>query len=62
MDLTERAYVLAESLLAEPLPRRWAHSLGVAVRARELRHILGEDAALMEAAAGAGAPGCAGLL
>lgn len=51
MDLTERAYELAESLLAEPLPRRWAHSLGVAGRARELRGILGEDAALMEAAA-----------
>ncbi|MFD3544450.1 HD domain-containing protein [Streptomyces sp. NPDC058655] len=51
MDLTERAYGLAESLLAEPLPRRWAHSLGVAGRARELRAILGEDAALMEAAA-----------
>ncbi|MFD4863699.1 HD domain-containing protein [Streptomyces sp. NPDC058412] len=51
MDLTERAYGLAESLLAEPLPRRWAHSLGVAGRARELRGILGEDAALMEAAA-----------
>ncbi|MEU7067746.1 HD domain-containing protein [Streptomyces sp. NPDC046161] len=50
-DLTERAYGLAESLLAEPLPRRWAHSLGVAGRARELRSVLGEDAALMEAAA-----------
>ncbi|WP_326748598.1 HD domain-containing protein [Streptomyces virginiae] len=51
MNLTERAYGLAESLLAEPLPRRWAHSLGVAGRARELHGILGEDAALMEAAA-----------
>ncbi|WP_431041452.1 HD domain-containing protein [Streptomyces sp. P1-3] len=51
MDLTERAYSLAESLLSEPLPRRWAHSLGVAERARSLRSILGEEAALMEAAA-----------
>ncbi|MEU6877960.1 HD domain-containing protein [Streptomyces sp. NPDC046712] len=51
MDLTERAYGLAESLLAEPLPRRWSHSLGVAERARSLRSILGEDAAVMEAAA-----------
>ncbi|MGP3924772.1 HD domain-containing protein [Streptomyces sp. 8N616] len=51
MDLTERAYSLAESLLAEPLPRRWAHSLGVAERARSLQPILGEDADLMEAAA-----------
>ncbi|MFG2750060.1 HD domain-containing protein [Streptomyces xanthophaeus] len=51
MDLTQRSYALAESLLAEPLPRRWSHSLGVAGRARSLRSILGEDAALMEAAA-----------
>ncbi|AQW51773.1 phosphohydrolase [Streptomyces hygroscopicus] len=51
MDLTERAYSLAESLLSEPLPRRWSHSLGVAERARSLRPILGKDAELMEAAA-----------
>ncbi|MEU6659577.1 HD domain-containing protein [Streptomyces sp. NPDC046821] len=51
MDLTEQAYSLSESLLAEPLPRRWGHSLGVAERARSLRPILGEDASLMEAAA-----------
>ncbi|MCA6094032.1 HD domain-containing protein [Streptomyces sp. SCA3-4] len=51
MNLTERAYGLAESLLSEPLPRRWAHSLGVAERARSLRLILGDDAGLMEAAA-----------
>ncbi|ARZ67245.1 HD domain-containing protein [Streptomyces sp. HU2014] len=50
-DLTGRAYGLAESLLSDPLPRRWSHSLGVAERARSLRAILGEDAALMEAAA-----------
>ncbi|WP_394812927.1 HD domain-containing protein [Streptomyces boetiae] len=51
MDLTARAYSLAENLLAEPLPRRWSHSLGVADRARYLRPILGRDAELMEAAA-----------
>ncbi|MFG3166473.1 HD domain-containing protein [Streptomyces sp. NPDC048200] len=51
MDLTEWAYTLSESLLSEPLPRRWAHSLGVAERARSLRPILGEDAELLEAAA-----------
>ncbi|MFE9426206.1 HD domain-containing protein [Kitasatospora sp. NPDC006697] len=45
------AYDLAESLLAEPLPRRWAHSLGVANRARSLQPILGPDAELLEAAA-----------
>jgi hypothetical protein len=33
------------------LPRRWAHSRGVAVRAAELRQILGEDADLLVAAA-----------
>ncbi|MCX4789226.1 HD domain-containing protein [Streptomyces sp. NBC_01221] len=50
-ELTEWAYPLAESLLAEPLPRRWAHSLGVAERARTIAPILGADAHLMEAAA-----------
>lgn len=51
MDLTKRAYTLAESLLSESLPRRWSHSLGVAERACSLRPILGEDAELMEASA-----------
>lgn len=49
--LTNWAYSLSESMLAEPLPRRWAHSIGVAGRAQELRPILGPDAELMEAAA-----------
>ncbi|MFD9970583.1 HD domain-containing protein [Streptomyces sp. NPDC059011] len=49
--LTDWAYPLAESLLAEPLPRRWAHSLGVAERARIVAPILGDDAELLEAAA-----------
>ena len=51
MGLTAWAYPLAESLLAEPLPRRWNHCLGVAERARSLAPILGEDAELLEAAA-----------
>jgi putative nucleotidyltransferase with HDIG domain len=51
MSLTEWAYSLSESMLAEPLPRRWAHSLGVAERARSLQPILGEDAEVLEAAA-----------
>ncbi|MEW2467140.1 HD domain-containing protein [Streptomyces sp. NPDC046994] len=50
-ELTEWAYPLAESLLAEPLPRRWRHCLGVAERARTIALILGEDAELLEAAA-----------
>jgi putative nucleotidyltransferase with HDIG domain len=49
--LTEWAYPLAESLLAEPLPRRWKHSLGVAERARSIAPILGQEAELLEAAA-----------
>ncbi|MFD0066700.1 HD domain-containing protein [Streptomyces sp. NPDC056690] len=51
MGLTEWAYSLSESLLSVPLPRRWAHSLGVAKRARSLSPILGGDADLLEAAA-----------
>ncbi|MFF7634248.1 HD domain-containing protein [Kitasatospora sp. NPDC008050] len=45
------AYDLAESLLSDDLPRRWAHSKGVAGRARSLAPILGPDAELLEAAA-----------
>ncbi|MFF8899542.1 HD domain-containing protein [Streptomyces lydicus] len=51
MGLTEQAFALSEAMLADPLPRRWAHSLGVAKRAASLRPILGRDADLMEAAA-----------
>ena len=42
---------LAQALLQEPLPRRWAHVRGVAARARSLAHFLGADADLVEAAA-----------
>ncbi|RAJ42826.1 putative nucleotidyltransferase with HDIG domain [Kitasatospora sp. SolWspMP-SS2h] len=45
------AYDLAEALLSDDLPRRWAHSLGVASRARLLAPILGPDAELLESAA-----------
>lgn len=51
MGLTEWAYSLSKTMLAEPLPRRWVHSLGVAKRARALSPILGRDAELLEAAA-----------
>lgn len=51
MGLTEWAYSLSESLLSDPLPRRWAHSQGVAKRARSLSSVLGGDAELLEAAA-----------
>ncbi|WP_327370365.1 HD domain-containing protein [Streptomyces sp. NBC_01217] len=51
MGLNEWAYPLSESLLSEQLPRRWAHSLGVARRARSLAPVVGDDAELLEAAA-----------
>lgn len=47
----ERARQIAETLLAGPLPRRWAHTQGVAAAARRLAPILGGDAELLEAAA-----------
>lgn len=42
---------LARELLERPLPRRWAHSQGVAEQARSLRAVLGDDADLVEASA-----------
>jgi len=42
---------LARSLLEEPLPRRWAHTRGVAAQAERLASIVGEDADLLVAAA-----------
>ena len=47
----ERARSLAEQLLAEELPRRWAHTQGVARRARSLAVQFGDDADLVECAA-----------
>jgi HD domain len=42
---------LAQALLQEPLPRRWAHVRGVATQARGLAPVLGANADLLEAAA-----------
>ena len=42
---------LARALLADSLPRRWAHVQGVAARARSLAPAVGADAGLLEAAA-----------
>jgi hypothetical protein len=42
---------LARILLADSLPRRWAHVQGVAARARSLAPAIGPDAGLLEAAA-----------
>ncbi|MFD7918894.1 HD domain-containing protein [Streptomyces sp. NPDC059740] len=51
MDLITWAYGLAEGLLAESLPTRWAHSQQVYRTAVSLAPILGEDADLLAAAA-----------
>jgi len=42
---------VAQLLLEDELPRRWAHTRGVAGRARGLAHVLGEEAELIEVAA-----------
>ncbi|WP_405508521.1 HD domain-containing protein [Streptomyces cyaneofuscatus] len=42
---------VAEKELSGVLPRRWAHSQGVAARAAGLGHVLGGDAELLAAAA-----------
>jgi hypothetical protein len=49
--LASWAEQLAQVLLQESLPRRWAHVQGVAARARSLAPVLGADADLLEAAA-----------
>lgn len=51
MDPISRARDLARRLLAEPLPRRWAHTQGVGRRAESIAHIAGEDADLLSCAA-----------
>jgi hypothetical protein len=51
MKQADRAEQLARKLLEIPVPRRWAHSQGVAARACTLAPILGQDADLLEAAA-----------
>lgn len=51
MELLNWARDLAEQLLADPLPRRWAHSQGVGRRAESLADVLGDDAELLAVAA-----------
>jgi len=51
MPLADWAEPVARHLLKEPLPRRLAHTRGVARAARTLAPILGEDADLLHAAA-----------
>nr|WTB32247.1 HD domain-containing protein [Streptomyces sp. NBC_00830] len=49
--LAKWAHQVAEAELHVPLPRRWAHSQGVARRAAELAGVLGDDADLLASAA-----------
>ena len=51
MSDADWAEEIARKLLEIPLPRRWAHSQGVAMQARSLASILGDNADLLEAAA-----------
>jgi putative nucleotidyltransferase with HDIG domain len=45
------ALKIAQQLLESELPRRWAHTQGVAARARGLARVLGDEGELVEAAA-----------
>ena len=51
MDLRDWACRVAEEKLSTSLPRRWQHVQGVANRSCVLRHVVGDDAELLEAAA-----------
>ena len=51
MPHADWAEATARKLLAGPLPRRWAHTRGVAAAARSLAPVLGRDAGLVIAAA-----------
>jgi HD domain len=51
MPQADWAQSIARNLLAASLPRRWAHTRGVAAAARTLEPVLGPDADLVTAAA-----------
>jgi hypothetical protein len=51
MNVADWAEDTARAILQRPLPRRWAHTQGVAAQARTLESILGNDADLLAAAA-----------
>jgi putative nucleotidyltransferase with HDIG domain len=50
MELAGWAKDLAQDVLQDRLPRRWAHTQGVASTARQIAPVLGTDADLVEAA------------
>ncbi len=51
MSQADWAEVTARRILAKALPRRWAHTQGVAAAARTLAPVLGRDGELLTAAA-----------
>jgi hypothetical protein len=51
MEQIRWARALAERLLADPLPRRWAHSQGVGRKAESIASLVGDDADALVAAA-----------
>ena len=51
MELADWAEDTARTILQVPLPRRWAHTQGVAAQALTLKPILGKDTDLLVAAA-----------
>jgi hypothetical protein len=51
MSQADWAEGIARAILEQPLPRRWAHTQGVAATARTLSPILGRDADVVTAAA-----------
>jgi HD domain len=51
MSQADWAEATARRILAKPLPRRWAHTQGVAAAARTLAPVLGRDNDLLTAAA-----------
>jgi hypothetical protein len=51
MNLDDWAEGTARTILQVPLPRRWAHTQGVAAQARSLAVILGNEVGLVTAAA-----------
>jgi hypothetical protein len=51
MSYADWAETTAHKLLAVPLPRRWAHSQGVAATAQTLAPVLGDNADMLTAAA-----------
>jgi hypothetical protein len=51
VDQVGRARDLARLLLAESIPRRWAHSQGVGFKAESVAHLVGDDGSALVSAA-----------